>query len=78
MAFNAGASPPCWLLVTLIAGELALIFRQIRPLEYISAASALAGFLLVIASAILVLIESVIARNQIEQELADLTEFSKH
>ena len=65
------------LILTLITGELAIIFPHFPPLKYVSAGSALLGFFLVIVAAIIVMVESSIVGRQLEGELLDVPELAQ-
>ena len=65
------------LILTLITGELALIFQNVSFLKYISAGSALLGFGLVIVATVIVLIEGSITHRQINSELLDVPDLAE-
>lgn len=65
------------LILTLITGELDIIFPNASPLKYISAGSALAGFALVIVASVLVVIESTITHRQLDSELLDVPDLAR-
>jgi len=64
-------------LLTLVAGELDALFPNIALLAVTGSVSALGGFLLVIAGAILVIIESSYAQRQLDAELLDVPELAR-
>jgi hypothetical protein len=65
------------LILTLIAGELDIVFPNVTALAYVGAVSALVGFLLVIVTAIIVVREGQITRRQIDSELLDVEDLAK-
>ena len=65
-----------FLIMTLIFGELSIILAGISALKYLSAGSAFTGFTLVIAAAVIVLMESVIIQRQIDSELLDVPDLA--
>jgi hypothetical protein len=71
-ACNVGLLSAILLILTLIAGELDVIFAGITLFKNASALASLAGFALVIAAAVLVLIESSISRRQLDWEVMDI------
>ena len=64
------------LILTLIAGELNIIFPATQPLKYVCACSALAGFALVIAAAVIIIVESRITFRQLATELLDVPDLA--
>jgi len=64
------------LILTLVAGELDILFPTFVPLKYISAGSALLGFLLVIAAAVLVMVEAALTYRQIATEVLDVEDLA--
>jgi hypothetical protein len=75
-AFQCGLVSAILLLLTLITGELSLIFPSISPLQYVSLITALLGFTLVIVSTALVMMESFVTRKQLDQEMADVPDLT--
>jgi hypothetical protein len=71
-ACNVGLLSAILLILTLIGGELDVIFTGITLFKDASALASLAGFALVIAAAVLVLIESAISRRQLDWEVMDI------
>jgi hypothetical protein len=65
------------LILTLIAGELDVIFPSVSALKYVSAGSALIGFVLVIAAAALAIVESSITHRQLDGELLDVPDLAQ-
>lgn len=64
------------LILTLIFGELSLIFAQVEALKYTSIVGALGGLSLVIIASLIVLYESFIIHRQLETELLDLPDLA--
>ena len=64
------------LILTLVAGELDIIFPQTWVLQYFCAGSALVGFLLVIAAAVVILVETQITFRQLATELLDVPDLA--
>jgi hypothetical protein len=71
-ACNVGLLSAILLILSLIAGELDVIFTGITLFKDASALASLAGFMFVIAAAVLVLIESAISRRQLDWEVMDI------
>jgi hypothetical protein len=65
------------LIFTLIAGELALSLPDLTALKYMSAGSALLGFLLVIGATVIVIREGMITHRQIQSELLDVPDLAQ-
>lgn len=65
------------LILTLMAGELAIVLPSIKALDVVSATSALFGFALVIVAAVYVLIESSITHRQLDSELLDVADLAE-
>jgi hypothetical protein len=65
------------LLRALISGELSIVFPKIGGLNYVGAVAALLGFVLIIAAAVLVIVESTITHRQIASELMDVPELAR-
>lgn len=59
------------LILTLVAGELDIVFPGLAPLKYVSAGCALLGFCLVIVATGFVIAEGMITRRQLDSELLD-------
>jgi hypothetical protein len=76
-ACNIGLVSAILLILTLIAGELDVIVVGVPIFKYVSAVAALAGFILVIAAAVLVLMESAISRRQLDWELLDVADLAQ-
>ena len=64
------------LITTLVAGELDIIFPHSGVLGYVSAGSALLGFLLVIAAAVVIILENRITFRQLESEVLDVPDLA--
>ncbi|MBV9824116.1 MAG: DUF2721 domain-containing protein [Alphaproteobacteria bacterium] len=60
------------LLLGLMAGELSVIFPRSDIFKYAGASSAFLGFCLVIAAAVLVIIESLGSQRQLDNECGDI------
>jgi hypothetical protein len=71
-ACNVGLVSAILLILSLITGELDVIFTSVTLFKDASALASLAGFVLVIAAAVLVLIESAISRRQLDWEVMDI------
>lgn len=65
------------LILTLILGELDIIFPDVKILAYLGAGSALIGFALVIVAAGFVVREGFITRRQLISELLDVPDLAK-
>ncbi|KAA0121260.1 DUF2721 domain-containing protein [Methylobacterium sp. P1-11] len=65
------------LILTLIAGEMALALPGIPVLKFASAGFALLGFFLVIAATIVVILEGRITHRQIYSELLDVPDLAQ-
>lgn len=65
------------LILSLIGGELDIIFPNTMILASLGAASALAGFALVIVAAAIVVWEGRITRRQIDSEFLDIEDLAK-
>lgn len=72
-----GLTSAVLLILTLITGELDIIFPNAVPLKYISAGSCLAGFVLVIVASIFVIVESSITHRQLDSELLDIPDLAR-
>jgi hypothetical protein len=73
----AGLISAMLLILTLIVGELAIIFPAIKVFAYVGAATALLGLALVIVAAALVVREGFITRRQLISELLDVPELAQ-
>ena len=76
-ACNVGLVSAILLILTLIAGELDIIFTGFHLFKYVSALAALGGFALVIVAAALVLFESSLSRQQLDKELLDVPDLAE-
>ena len=76
VASGIGLTSAVALVMTLVVGELALVFPDLRVLTYISLSLALLGLLLIVVAACIVLVEGSIIHQQLEHELQDLPELA--
>ena len=77
LASGIGLISAATLVLTLVIGELALIFPGLTLLAYVSATLALLGLLLIIVAALIVLMEGSIIHRQLEHELQDIPELAR-
>lgn len=73
----AGLFAAILLILTLIAGELDIIFPNEKALAYTGAGAALLGFALVIVAAGFIVREGQITRRQIDSEFLDVEDLAK-
>jgi hypothetical protein len=73
----AGLISAMLLILTLIVGELAIIFPAIKVFAYVGAGTALLGLALVIVAAGIVVREGYITRRQLISELLDVPELAQ-
>ncbi|MBV8509509.1 MAG: DUF2721 domain-containing protein [Xanthobacteraceae bacterium] len=64
------------LLLTLIGAEADVVFPHFVLIKYLTAAAALAGFILVIVSAAFVLVESTITQRQLRDDALDVPDLA--
>jgi hypothetical protein len=70
-----GLTSAILLILTLITGELSML--GVRFLTYVSASTALAGFILVIVAAGITIAEGIIIRRQLDAELLDVADLAR-
>ena len=72
-----GLTAAIFLLATLILGELVVIFPKAVALDYVGAITTIVGIGLVIASAVMVMMEGAITHRQLNSELLDVPELAE-
>ena len=72
-----GLSAAILLILTLITGEIDIMAPGLPLVGYVSAASALAGFSLVILATVYVIVEGSISQRQIVSELMDVPDLAR-
>ena len=76
VASSIGLSSAVALVLTLIVGELALVFPEVRTFTWVSIVLAIAGFAMIITATVIVLIEGSVIHRQLEHELQDIPELA--
>ena len=76
VASSIGLLSAASLVLTLIIGELALVFPEIRSLVWASISLAIFGLLLIVVATLIVLVEGSVIHRQLEQELQDVPELA--
>ena len=75
-ATGCGLVSAILLIATMIFGGFAIVFQDSLVLKLISMATAMLGLLLVIAGAVIVIVEGTVIRRQIHTELLDIPELA--
>jgi len=76
-ATNVGLVAAILLIATLIMGAVNSVFAELSLLKYLGAACAVAGLALVIAAAILVIVENSIIQRATDSELLDVPDLAR-
>ena len=77
-AATLGAVALLSLLASVLAGALSMIFTTSRTIQFLGTASLVIGLLLVAGAVALEVVETVVARKEIANEIADLDDEAKH
>src|SRR4051812_22104496 len=72
-----GLTAAILLLVTVMLGELVVVFPAAAALNYVGAVTTILGLALIIASAAIVIREGTITRRQLDSELLDIPELAE-